>query len=77
MGADYAKEGESIGGLGNDYLDGGGDNDQLAGQEGNDILRGGSGVDTLFGEAGDDMLYCGYFSMMESRAMIDGKRACC
>ena len=54
--------------MGNDTLNGGGDNDYLYGHEGDDILRGGDGrdllyglddADTLYGDAGVDKLYGG------------------
>ncbi len=42
------------GDIGNDYLDGGADDDVIYGNEGNDILIGGSDIDTLDGGAGQD-----------------------
>ncbi len=44
------------GGTGQDFLFGGGDEDQLFGQDGNDYLDGGAGRDTVRGEDGTDYL---------------------
>ena len=43
-----------VGDVGNDVLDGGTGNDQVAGGDGDDTLTGGAGNDQLKGEHGDD-----------------------
>lgn len=42
---------------GNDYIDGGDNNDHLYGESGNDILVGGDGEDYLYGGDGNDLIY--------------------
>jgi Ca2+-binding RTX toxin-like protein len=48
-----------FGGLGNDWLDGGENDDDIFGNEGKDVLIGGQGNDLLQGGIGDDELYGG------------------
>lgn len=47
---------ESIGGPGNDTLQGGSLADRIYGYDGNDILNGGDGMDYIYGGLGDDQI---------------------